>query len=160
MTTVGQTPSDPALAVIVGGARSGTTLLRALLDAHSEVGCPAEAGLPALMSHARRVWATVCTSADPSLLDPQGEPPTDGPEPVIELPARAEREIRRLALAVMRSYCRPAGKRIYCDKSLDNAHHLPATFHVFPRNEVHHHRPPRHGYDRVWPRSVARRFNA
>src|SRR5258707_3173698 len=49
----------PELALIVGPARSGTTLLRLILDAHPEVGCPAEAGLPSLMSHMASVWMTV-----------------------------------------------------------------------------------------------------
>jgi hypothetical protein len=47
------------LALIVGAARSGTTLLRLILDAHPEVGCPAETGLPSLMSHMAGVWMTV-----------------------------------------------------------------------------------------------------
>ena len=47
------------LGLIVGAARSGTTLLRLLLDAHREIGCPAEAGLPGLMSHMLRVWGTI-----------------------------------------------------------------------------------------------------
>jgi hypothetical protein len=34
----------PRLAVIVGAARSGTTLLRLILDSHPEIGCPPEAG--------------------------------------------------------------------------------------------------------------------
>ena len=37
----------PRLAFIVGVARSGTTLLRLLIDAHPEVGAPAETGYPA-----------------------------------------------------------------------------------------------------------------
>jgi protein-tyrosine sulfotransferase len=131
-----QTAREPEFAVIVGAARSGTTLLRSLLDAHPEIGCPAEAGLPALMSHARRVWATVCSSGDPAAADPQTALQADDlPAAVMPLPPRAEQEVRRLALAVMESYCRPAGKRIYCDKSLDNAQHLPTIFHVFPRTK-------------------------
>ncbi|HLW95802.1 MAG TPA: sulfotransferase [Solirubrobacteraceae bacterium] len=123
---------EPQLAVIVGAARSGTTLLRSLLDSHPDIGCPAEAGLPALLSHARRVWATVCASGDPSIIDPQRAPQVDTPAPVIQLPPYAEREIRRVALAVMKSYCQDGEKRIYCDKSLDNGQHLPMIFHVFP----------------------------
>jgi hypothetical protein len=51
--------TEPGLALVVGAARSGTTLLRLILDAHPEIGCPAEAGLPALMAHMVGVWMTV-----------------------------------------------------------------------------------------------------
>jgi protein-tyrosine sulfotransferase len=132
-----ESSKQPELILILGAARSGTTLLRSLLDAHPEIGCPAEAGLPALISHARRVWATVCASDDPSPKDPLGAAALEmaPTEAVMPLPMHAEREIRRTARAMMKFYCRRDGQRIYCDKSLDTAQHLPAVYHSFPNTK-------------------------
>jgi hypothetical protein len=130
-------PATPVqLAVILGAARSGTTLLRALLDAHPEIGCPAEAGLPGLIGGTRRVWQTVCASdmATAGQVDTAPPKPEDGPVQlqVLPLPGEAEAEIRRTAQSVMAYYCGSHGKRVYCDKSLDAVHHLPAVHAAFP----------------------------
>src|ERR1700733_7994309 len=73
---------DRDLALVVGAARSGTTLTRLLLDAHPEIGCPSEAGIPALMTHLARVWlmvnaddAVVQTPADPGVRGEDGDAP-------------------------------------------------------------------------------------
>src|SRR6202035_3768632 len=76
----------PDLRLIVGAARSGTTLTRLLLDAHPEIGCPAEAGLPALMSHLAQVWLMV--NADELGRSDADDPGQRGAEP--EAPARWE----------------------------------------------------------------------
>jgi hypothetical protein len=130
--------TEPDLALIVGAARSGTTLLRSLLDAHPEIGCPAEAGLPGLVAHARRVWTTVCTSYEPHEGDPlaASAPELSSPQPIVALAATAEREIRHTAMAIMKYYCAAESKHIYCDKSLDTAHHLPVVYHYFPHTRA------------------------
>jgi hypothetical protein len=71
-------PERQPLALIVGAARSGTTLLRLTLDAHPEIGCPAEAGVPGLMAHMAQLWMTVdaditapATSPDPGAAGPE-----------------------------------------------------------------------------------------
>jgi hypothetical protein len=128
--------TDPELVLILGAARSGTTLLRSLLDAHPAIGSPAEAGLPALIGHARRVWATVCASDDPNPTDPLMLVPPNTGAPPPPLPAHAEAAIRQSALTIMRYYCRHEGKTIYCDKSLDSGQHLAAVYRSFPRTKV------------------------
>ncbi len=144
---------DPELALIVGAARSGTTLQRALLDAHPEIGCPAEAGLPSLMSHMAQVWSVINieTLKDAAPVDP-GQPATGGlderrvdgdakdgderapvPGPAPPITESAREWIRASALAAMRSYCLREHKRIYVDKSLDSVYHLELVRQVFPK---------------------------
>lgn len=125
--------ATPELALILGAARSGTTLLRSLLDAHPEIGCPAEAGIPALLGHARATWGTVASSvpANTNRVAVMADTPVD-PEVVPPLPVYAERELRRMTYALMRYYCRHDRKRIYCDKSLDSTLYLPAVYKTVP----------------------------
>jgi hypothetical protein len=143
---------DPELALIVGAARSGTTLLRVILDAHPEIGCPAEAGLPSLMSHMATVWSTIDADVveDAPVADPgQKEQPgldgraaiLDGQDPTPEnpvrdagpqLPAAALGWIRTSTVTAMRRYCDREQKRLYVDKSLDSVYHLPLVDQLYP----------------------------
>jgi protein-tyrosine sulfotransferase len=135
-------------ALVVGAARSGTTLLRLILDAHPDVGCPAEAGIPGLIADLGRVWWML----DADRVGDQGEDPQTTEEARIgtpakdggngagirhsdllpDLSARAKQAIRQAALAPMLYYCEREGKRIYCDKSLDSVYHLEAVRQIFP----------------------------
>jgi len=142
------------LALVIGGARSGTTLLRNLLDAHPEIGCPPEAGLPALMAHMARVWATV--GADTGLRDPDGPVILADPGRRLDhntdfevseggedkasggmihgaaLSEASSKWIRMAATEVMGRYCEPAQKRMYVDKSLDSVFYLGLVKTLFP----------------------------
>jgi protein-tyrosine sulfotransferase len=111
---------EPQLSLIVGAARSGTTLLRVLLDAHPEIGCPGEAGIPSLIQDLGRVWWTI------------GCDRNSAGEGFAELSDLAKTEIRRAVLAPMSDYCGREGKRIYCDKSLDSVDHLELVRELFP----------------------------
>lgn len=115
---------DPArrLIVLVGAARSGTTLLRLMLDAHEDIGAPAEAGIPSLIEHLGRVWNTVTTTA----------PASEGTDSITAAPPRIREAIRAAVVAPMDEYCQREGKQIYCDKSLDSVHHLGAVRALFP----------------------------
>jgi protein-tyrosine sulfotransferase len=147
------TESGRELGLIVGAARSGTTLLRLILDAHPEIGCPAEAGLPGLMSHMARVWATIDADIrdDANGRDP-GERMREGPgaaevagevaaaqqvgggPPGVfgDLPSEARAWIRAAVLDAVERYCGRDGKRLYVDKSLDSVHHLALVTELFP----------------------------
>jgi protein-tyrosine sulfotransferase len=107
----------PRLAFIVGVARSGTTLLRLLMDAHPEVGAPAETGIPGLIEASARAWATIAA----------GGPDGDG----ITIPAK--RAIRRSVASLTAAYCADSHKPVFCDKSLGTAEYLPVIHEVFPR---------------------------
>jgi protein-tyrosine sulfotransferase len=112
--------------LLVGAARSGTTLLRLLLDAHGEIGCPAEVGIPSLIQQLGRAWWMLLAEHAGS-----GQAWPDG-SPQAELPTDVKERIRRAVLEPMSWYCEPGGKRIYCDKSLDSVHHLEAVRQIFP----------------------------
>ncbi|MGH2869099.1 MAG: sulfotransferase, partial [Solirubrobacteraceae bacterium] len=123
-TEFGKDPS-PQLHLLVGPARSGTTLLRILLDAHPAVGCPAEAGIPSLIRDLGRVWWTI---------DPEAQAETETEEfGLAGLPAQAKAAIREAIVAPMRHYCSIWGKDVYVDKSLDSVEHLHAVHELFPR---------------------------
>jgi hypothetical protein len=121
-----------------------------ILDAHPEIGCPAEAGLPSLMSHMAAVWMTVDadviggrSAKDPGRLPPEqlGEPgyPEEprqdragGSVTVPELPRDARDWIRRTLDEAMFQYTTRGMKRLYIDKSLDSVHHLALVRELFP----------------------------
>lgn len=141
--------NDPLeLALIVGAARSGTTLLRLLLDAHAEVACPAEAGVPGLMAHMAGVWMTVHADVDGddrAGVDPGAVGADDGELGQLRDDGRARQQALRRDLPQpvrdwilgsvrepMRSYAARGGKRVYVDKSLDSVFHLDVVEEVVP----------------------------
>ena len=91
---------------------------RLIMDAHPEIGCPGETGLPSLAARLEDVWAAICT-------DIAGEH-------VAKPPARVLTSMRRALRAPMDHYCQQTGKRIYCDKSLDAPDNLAALGRAFP----------------------------
>jgi hypothetical protein len=119
-----------------------------MLDAHPEIGCPAEVGIPGLIANLGRVWWTV----DSDVLSDRGRDPLETEQASVddgradgevaagrpehsrlpELPAEAMTAIRKAVLAPMLYYCQRDGKKVYCDKSLDSVHHLEAVRQVFP----------------------------
>jgi protein-tyrosine sulfotransferase len=110
--------TEPQPVFLVAPGRSGTTVLRRILDAHPEIGCPGEAGLASALGALGRAWHIVASDA-------AGEHMSAPP-----IEARAS---MRVALSdVMRYYCAREGKRIYCDKSLDASPWLGGIHDVFP----------------------------
>lgn len=96
---------------VVCTARSGSTLLRWLLDGHPEIACPSETELADLVRHTASVSGRL------------GFP--DGPEAADEL-ARATAE------HLMASYMARQGKTRWCDKSLSTVEQVDSVARVWP----------------------------
>ena len=155
MSKIGER-KPPELTLLVGAARSGTTLTRLLLDAHPEIGCPSEAGIPALLSHLARAWSMVNAddTAHAEQRDPGGgggegdaparwdetdagasEPEADSTDG-LRLPKGGQDWAVTTVQQAMGEYCERTAKRIYCDKSLDSVHHLRLVHELFPQTRV------------------------
>jgi hypothetical protein len=89
-------------------ARSGSTLLRFILDAHPELACPAETEFASACEKLAHMWGVL------QGINPRGS---------FALQARtheANAAIRRAVDEAARSYLKRVGKSRWCDKSLDN----------------------------------------
>jgi hypothetical protein len=96
---------EPALdepVVVLTSARSGSTLLRLILDAHPDFACPAETNFIKVCSQLASVWDTLDGTSDGA-------------------PEAARAGIKGLTGAVFGDYLRRRGKRRWCDKSLGTA---------------------------------------
>ena len=119
--------TDPALAdggqdpvFVLCAARSGSTLLRFLLDAHPELACPPETKLPAMCEQFADVWSTL---EGTPLSDDADRPSAPGP---------AVAGMRRALDDMMGTYLRRRGKRRFCDKSLGSAQQAALLTRIFP----------------------------
>lgn len=103
-------------------ARSGSTLLRFLLDAHPDLACPPETNLPTLCAQLATVWSLI-----------EGAPlsPNRGDEPP-DIPEAAIAGIRHTMDMMVGSYLRRRGKLRYCDKSLGTARYADLLMRVYP----------------------------
>lgn len=106
---------EPSLAFIVTAARSGSTLLRFLIDDHPEVGCPAEAGIGSLLAQTESSWGVAFGSYG-----------SNGSG------ANLDGEIRAPAARLISAYCELHGSKIYCDKTPDSVFHLNLVNRHFP----------------------------
>jgi hypothetical protein len=107
---------------ILTPARSGSTLLRYLLDAHPELACPAETGLPHLGHQLATVWAAISGAAKPS---PQPDSVAAIPESIIE-------QVRAAIDPMIGQYLGDRGKRRFCDKTLGAAKHADLLIRLYP----------------------------
>jgi protein-tyrosine sulfotransferase len=103
-------------------ARSGSTLLRFLLDAHPDLACPPETNAAALCAHLASMWSLLAGAPVPA--DSRGGPP--------EIPGPALTGIRRSMDAMIGPYLARRGKARYCDKSLGAAEHADLLVRLFP----------------------------
>jgi protein-tyrosine sulfotransferase len=114
------TTTDPVF--VLCAARSGSTLLRFLLDAHPELACPPETNVPALCGQLATVWSLI-----------EGAPlsPNRGDEPP-EVPEGAIAGVRETMGRMVGSYLARRGKQRYCDKSLGTARFADLVTRVWP----------------------------
>jgi Sulfotransferase family len=111
-------PNDDPVFVLCAG-RSGSTLLRFLLDAHPDLACPPETRLARQLATAWAVIEDAPPSADGG--------PADG---AVSAPVAAG--LRRSLDPMMTSYLERRGKRRYCDKSLGAAQHAGLLLRIWP----------------------------
>ena len=108
---VERSPGGGAPGFVVCTARSGSTLLRWLLDGHPEIACPSETELADLV---RR-----CASIASRLGYPNG-------------PEAADELARMTAEHLMSSYMVTKGKTRWCDKSLSTVEQIGAVARIWP----------------------------
>ena len=102
---------------ILSAPRTGSTLLRYLLDTHSRICCPGELLLGRLCQDLRNVVHWTLGQV------------VGGKESVAELVAR---ESRRLVAGLMGTYAKAKGKQIWCEKTPGNLEYLEDIADLFP----------------------------
>jgi hypothetical protein len=107
---------------VLCGGRSGSTLLRFLLDAHPDLACPPETRLPTMCAQMASVWSQI--EGSPLSAEP-GSGPAAIPEPALA-------GIRATMDRMLGGYLARRGKSRYCDKSLGAAEHADLLMQVFP----------------------------
>jgi hypothetical protein len=115
---------DPVFVLCAG--RSGSTLLRFLLDAHPDLACPPETRLPWLARQLATAWGVI-ENAPPSADGSADGSAADG---AVSAPVAAG--LRRSLDPMMTSYLERRGKKRYCDKSLGAAQHAGLLRQIWP----------------------------
>jgi hypothetical protein len=111
---------DPVFVLCMG--RSGSTLLRFVLDAHPELACPPETSLPALCGQLAVVWSLI---EGAPLSEVRGDTPPVVPDPAVA-------GIRHMVDLMTGSYLQRRGKRRFCDKSLGSARFADLLVRAWP----------------------------
>ena len=117
-----QRPSVSKPVFVICHARSGSTLLRFLLDAHPELACPPETNLPGLCAQLATVWSLI--EGAPLSANRGDEPP--------DIPPAAIAGIRHTMDLMVGSYLGRREKLRYCDKSLGTARYAELLTKVYP----------------------------
>jgi hypothetical protein len=112
--------ADPVFVLCMG--RSGSTLLRFLLDAHPDLACPPETSLPALCAQLAVVWSLI--EGAPLSLQRGDAPPV--------IPEAAIAGIRQTMDLMTAPYLQRRGKKRYCDKSLGTARYADLLKRIYP----------------------------
>jgi hypothetical protein len=110
--------ADPVFVLCCG--RSGSTLLRLLLDAHPDLACPPEARLPEVITRLAGLWSTM--DALPLSADNGGK----------GLSPAAIAGVRHTTELIVGPYLARRGKKRYCDKNLGAEAHADALLSIFP----------------------------
>jgi hypothetical protein len=120
--TTDQAGSSAGPVFVLCAARSGSTLLRFLLDAHPDLACPPETNVPALCGQLATVWSLI--EGAPLSQNRGDEPP--------EIPDAAIAGVRETMDRMTGSYLERRGKKRYCDKSLGTARFAYLMTRIWP----------------------------
>jgi Sulfotransferase family len=123
---------------IVSPARSGSTLLRYLLDAHPQIVGPAELNLSALLLHAADTWHRaheMQVTSDPGAQEQDAGQSEAVPRASSGTPLSADslRWATRVVNEVMSDLARAAGASVFVDKSLVTVDQLPVVVTCYPK---------------------------
>jgi hypothetical protein len=102
--------------------RSGSTLLRFLLDAHPDLACPPETSLPGLCGQLAVVWSLI---EGAPLSVTRGDAPPQVPDAAIA-------GIRHMLDMMTGGYLARRGKKRFCDKSLGSARFADLLLRIYP----------------------------
>lgn len=108
---------------VVTPARSGSTLLRYLLDSHPDITSPPELNLSALLQHLVEVWTNLTAAGD--AVAPRAPSPTLAPD--------VRRRAKKAIDEIMVTAANEAGASVYCDKSLTTVDHLSTISQCYPK---------------------------
>ena len=109
--------ADPEFVLCMG--RSGSTLLRLVLDTHPDLACPPETNIPALCAQLAVVWSLI---EGAPLSVQRGDAP----------PAIPEAAIAGIRQTMDLMYLARRGKQLYCDKSLGTAAYADLQTRIYP----------------------------
>jgi hypothetical protein len=113
------------LVFVLCTSRSGSTLLRFVLDAHPDLACPPETRLPGVLTQLATAW-----SATHALSWPGGK---NSQAPIQEAAAAG---VRHTVDQMLGPYLAGRGKKRYCDKNLGTEQHAEVLLSVFPEAKL------------------------
>lgn len=108
---------------ILTASRSGSTLLRFILDSHPDLACPPETSIALTCAQLARTWDTL-ENADAIHPRPVHDAALLAPEAVTAIRAAVD--------SIYRRYLERRGKRRWCDKSLDSFQHAELISQIYP----------------------------
>lgn len=106
---------------VLTSARSGSTLLRFLLDTHPDLSCPPESDVAGACAKLARVWRTL-----------EGTDRRDSAPGPAALSGGAAAAVRTAVEAPVEAHLHECGKARWCDKSLDNVLHADLLAQLWP----------------------------
>ena len=107
-------------------ARTGSTLLRFLVDAHPDIACPSETNLPALCHELVTLWSIMTGHPVPNRL---------APSQLAVLPDEVLNGLRASIDLMMSAHLERVGKTWFCDKSLGSAMHAKLLLQLYPNTK-------------------------
>jgi protein-disulfide isomerase len=111
--------ADPVFVLCT--SRSGSTLLRFVLDAHPDLACPPEMKMPNVLAQLARLWSATDALGGAS-------PDTAGPG----ISGAAAAGVRHTMDLMIGPYLARRGKKRYCDKNLGTEPHVETLLAVYP----------------------------